>query len=351
MQTNPFTLSFGTEPNQFISRISQSNEIIEAFTSDNPSAYVYMITGIRGSGKTVMLSNLCNSFSDYKDWIVLNVIPNSDILKAILAKLASKKETNKMIVSAKIDLSVFGIGVGVSVEKETIYDIETAFEEILKQISKKGKKLLIAIDEIVNNEFVRVFAATFQLLIRQKLPVYLLATGLYDNIYNLQNEKSLTFLYRAPKIMLEPLSINSISRSYENVLKISVADADYMAKLTKGYAFAYQVLGFLFWDKNIKKGLKKSIDDLLPEYDEYLESYVYEKIWNELSPKEREIILILSDEEEIKIAEIRERLDMTSSQMSVYRDRMKKRGIINANNYGYISLKLPRFGEIIKRWV
>ncbi|MBR4343699.1 MAG: ATP-binding protein [Lachnospiraceae bacterium] len=349
MQTNPFTLSFGTEPNQYISRFSQTNEVFEAFTSETPSTYVYMITGIRGAGKTVMLSNLCNNFSELDDWIVLNVIPDSDILKSVLAKLASKKETKKIIVNAKIDLSLFGIGV--SVEKEPIYDIETAFEEILKHLSKNKKKLLIAIDEIVNNEFVRIFAATFQLLIRQKLPVFLLATGLYDNIYNLQNEKTLTFLYRAPKITLEPLSINSISRSYEQVLKISTDDADQMAKLTKGYAFAYQVLGFLFWDKNIKKGLSKSIDDLLPEYDEYLESYVYEKIWSELSPKEREIVSRLSEDEEIKVADIREQLDMTSGQMSVYRDRLKKRGIINATNYGYMSLKLPRFKVITRRWI
>lgn len=51
MQTNPFTLSFGMEPNQYISRFSQTNEVIEAFTSENPSSYVYMITGIRGAGK------------------------------------------------------------------------------------------------------------------------------------------------------------------------------------------------------------------------------------------------------------------------------------------------------------
>lgn len=291
MQTNPFTLSFGMEPSQYISRFSQTNEIIETFTSENPSSYVYMITGIRGSSKTVMLSNLCNSFSEYDDWIVLDLIPDSDILKAILAKLANKKETKKFILGAKIDLSIFGIGVGVSMERETVYNMETAFEEILIRLSKKEKKLLIAIDEVVNNEFVRVFAATFQVLIRKKLPVFLLATGLYDNIYNLQNEKILTFLYRAPKIMLEPLSISSISRSYEQVLKISVADADRMAKLTKGYAFAYQVLGFIYWDKNIKKGLSKSIDDLLPEYEEYLESYVYEKIWSELSPKEKKVLV------------------------------------------------------------
>ena len=95
----------------------------------------------------------------------------------------------------------------------------------------------------------------------------------------------------------------------------------------------------------------QSIDDLLPEYDEHLESYVYEKIWSELSPKGRDIIGVLSEDEDKKVADIREQLGMTSSQMSVYRDRLKKRGIVNATNYGYMSLKLPRFGEIIRRWI
>ena len=32
---NPFTLSFGKKPLQYISRISQTNQIVETFRSDN----------------------------------------------------------------------------------------------------------------------------------------------------------------------------------------------------------------------------------------------------------------------------------------------------------------------------
>ncbi len=69
--------------------------------------------------------------------------------------------------------------------------------------------------------------------------------GLFDNISNLQNEKSLTFLYRAPKIFLEPLSIPAITTSYRSVFNISPSEAVEMAKLTKGYPFAFQILGYL----------------------------------------------------------------------------------------------------------
>ena len=66
MASNPFTLSFGMKPTQYISRVTQTDEIIESFTAEVPSGRVFMITGVRGSGKTVMLSNLSENFQSRK---------------------------------------------------------------------------------------------------------------------------------------------------------------------------------------------------------------------------------------------------------------------------------------------
>lgn len=38
---NPFSTTFGLEPNNFIKRVDESNKIISEFSSDNPSNYVY----------------------------------------------------------------------------------------------------------------------------------------------------------------------------------------------------------------------------------------------------------------------------------------------------------------------
>lgn len=57
----------------------------------------------------------------------------------------------------------------------------------------------------------QAFASAFQIFIRQDLPLYLLMTGLYENINNLQNEDNTTFLYRAPKVELKSLNITTIS--------------------------------------------------------------------------------------------------------------------------------------------
>ncbi len=349
MANNPFTLTFGAEPIQYINRNTQTNEIISTFSGEMPATNVYMISGVRGSGKTVLLTYIADYFEKKDEWIVVNVTPDVDILNTIAAKLYSRSELKKLFVQAKLDLSAFGLGV--SIEKgNQIFDIETALEKMLAELDKKKKRVLITIDEVVKNINIKIFAGVFQLFIRQKLPVYLIMTGLYDNIYNLQNEDTLTFLYRAPKVVLEPLSIGAIASSYAKVFDMDREEAGNMAKLTKGYPFAYQVLGYLFWDSREKKKNSK-IEDVIPEYDHMLEEYVYEKIWSELSQKEKDIIAILAENESTKVIDIRERLNYKSNEMSVYRDRLKKRGIIDVSSYGSISLKLPRFGEVISYWV
>lgn len=73
-------------------------------------------------------------------------------------------------------------------------------------------------------------------------------TGLYKNISALQNEKSLTFLYRAPKVHLGPLNIGTISEDYQSVLGLDDEKGLALAKLTKGYSFAFQVLGYFTWE-------------------------------------------------------------------------------------------------------
>ena len=347
---NPFSISFGIEPLHYIERYSQTNEIIHILESDNPSNRAYMISGVRGSGKTVTLSYICDHFSTIDNWIVINVSPDTDILNRIAAKLYSNPRLKKLFINAKLDLSVFGLGVSIE-NGEQIFDIETALERMLVELNKYGMRVLIAIDEIINNEHVRLFASSFQIMIRQKLPIFLIMTGLYENIYNLQNEKTLTFLYRAPKIQLTSLSINAIARSYKQILNIDNEKAEHMAKLTKGYPFAYQVLGYLYWKNYEDLNSSAEIDPLIPDLENYLEEYVYEKIWTELSTKEQQIIALLVETDEMKILEIRNRLSIASGSMSVYRDRLSKKGLIDTSKYGYISLKLPFFGDIVKVWI
>ena len=56
-------------------------------------------------------------------------------------------------------------------------------------------------------------------------------------------KKTLTFLYRAPKIELRPLNIGMIAEKYKSIFELTDEEATEMAKETRGYPFAFQVLG------------------------------------------------------------------------------------------------------------
>lgn len=186
----------------------------------------------------------------------------------------------------------------------------------------------------INNSYVKVFASNFQIYITQNYPVYLVMVGLFDNISNLQNEKSLTFLYRAPKIFLEPLSIPAITTSYRSVFDISPSEAIEMAKLTKGYPFAFQILGYLKWETN------DDLEKLLPKFDEELIIYAYEKIWSELSALDRKIVYVISTGV-YKTGEIREKLSIFPQLLNTYRKRLMERGVVNGSVRGELTLALP----------
>jgi hypothetical protein len=340
---NPFTLSFGKKPLQYISRITQTNQIIQTFQAEEPANQIFMITGVRGSGKTVMITTIADELRNDDRWIVVELNPTRDLLQSLAAKIYSIPEMHAAFLKAKLDFSALGLGLSIE-SAAPVTDIEDTIERMLEQIRLMGKRLLITIDEVVNSEYIKIFASSFQIYLRRDYPIYLLMTGLYENLYDLQNDRSLTFLYRAPKIILEPLNYTAVRKHYMDIFHIDIDMAEKMTVLTQGYPFAFQVLGYLYWEN---RG-QKTLDDILPEYDQYLEEYVYSKIWFELSELDKKVLTELAVSGEHKVKKLRERLDMKSELFSVYRERLKRKGVIDTREYGKISLSLPRFDEFIK---
>lgn len=258
-----------------------SDEIVNTFSATNPVSHAYLIEGIRRSGKTVLMTTIEKELQKEKNWIVVDLNSTQDLLSDFALKLVD---------SCKESVSV-------------IY-------ELLENLKKKNKKILITIDEVMNGENMRHFASEFQIMLRKDLPVFLLMTGLYENIYSIQNDPALTFLLRTPKIKMEPLSLAQITKVYQNVFKTDIDMAKKLAKLTKGYAFAFQAL----------------------------------------SERDKNVIIAITDSK-TSVSEICKKLNMTSQTFSKYRQRLLERGIIQAPQHGYVEIVLPRFAEFAKYYV
>ena len=348
----PFTTTFSKIPNIYI-QTNQSRDIIENFSYDDPSESVYKITGVRGSGKTVLLAKIEEEFNtaerEKDGWVVCSLTVNRDMLMQLAALLSKKgliKERTKK-KGASLTAGILGTGatIGVSGEKgNDFFDVGIELDEALKNMTAKGKKLLIGIDEVSKTTDMVVFASEFGKWLREGYAVYLVCTGLYENIEQLANVKNLTFFRRATTVRTEPLNSIRMSEAYKKQLGIDTEEARKLAALTKGYAYAFQELGILY----LKQSTKKNIKEICAELKTELFAYAYEKIWEELTEGDRDLLRLLTDKDDYKREEVTARMEKPNNY-SVYRDRLDKRGLINVRQ-AYISLALPFFGEYVKEY-
>lgn len=323
---NPFTTTFSKAPEYTYITTNQIDEILENLSYEYPSESVYKITGVRGSGKTVILAKIEEELRSEpnreKGWLVFDLNPARDMLGQIAAMLHKA-----------------GFG------KRNTFDISVEIESMLQQVKEKGKKILVGIDEVSKTAEMIKFASEYGRWLRANYPVYLVCTGLYENIQEVSNVKNLTFFRRATTIKTEPLNLARMSEMYKYRLNINHDEAREMAKCTKGYAYAFQKLGALY----LKKRSDESLEHLIPELKAELFAYSYEKIWEEMTETDRFLVSLLTSKDEYKREEVLKLMGERSGNYSMYRDRLLKRGVLEGRQ-AYISLALPFFADYVKEY-
>lgn len=348
---NPFTTTFSKTPDSTYITTEKTDEIIDNFSYANPSESVYKITGVRGSGKTVILAKVEEELRKRQDeWLVFDLNPAREMLlqtAAMLIKEGFGKESAKGR-SLNISASIFGTGVGIGYSQEndnTFLDIGVEIDQMLQNVQAKNRKILIGIDEVSKTSEMIKFASEYGRWLRAGFPVFLVCTGLYENIQDVSNVKNLTFFKRATTIKTEPLNTVRMSEMYRKQLPVDVPLARAMAGITKGYAYAFQELGVLYF----RKKESEILEDIIPQLKSELFAYSYEKVWEELSETDRSILKLMTEDREYKREEIMKLMGDKSANYSVYRDRLSKRGIIETRQ-AYIAIALPFFADYIKEY-
>ncbi len=341
MEKNPFTLMYGMTTNSVIAREEEISKIIKAFTYDE-NMLTYLITGIRGSGKTVLLKTIEKRLSLLSDWVIVNINPQGDICVSLANRLSSldvlRRELSRWSVSINLGVITLARESG-----EQITDPEIIIDMFLAIAKKLKMKVLVSIDEVNNTKEFRKFINLYQILIGKEYPLFLLMTALAENISGLANNKGTTFLSRAPKIVLEPLDLPSVALEYMKMLNVEKDKAIEMAKLTNGYAFAFQVLGYFYFESK-EKELNAGLID---QYQEYLWNNGYNKFWKDLAKAERRFLIALSSSHTKQKSEIIGADPGFKDSYSVYRARLMEKGLLFSPSYNKLDFVLPRFEEFV----
>ena len=310
------------------------------------------------SGKTVVLSDIMRHFRSEekkKDgWMVFDLSSARDPVKTLISYLSLEKEVKAVLLKENSSINVTVPFVNAEVDlKNSLMDDEVRLEQLLEILIRSGKRILIGIDDIAKTDAVTEFCSVYAKLIRNTVgdsddrfwPLYLICSGVYHNFHELGESKNLTFFKRASEVNTEPLSLSAMTVKYEDYLEIPEEKAIELARLTKGFAYAYQVVGSSFFenrDRDSEYALKHAKSELF--------SQCYEKIWSEIPEGEREILRIVSDGAKTRKEVIAKMKHGGSYQ--VFSNNLKKMGLLvsSANAYGRAELSLPFFGEFIIKY-
>lgn len=339
---NPFILAFGEVPEIMLDDEKRSKIIINDIKASRPNFRNFMISGLRGSGKTVLLRSIQKTLEKEKNFIFVNLDmgdgKTKNILNQFAAILATLPGMSTLYTKAEAHFSV-GISEVILEKDSPFIDTRTEIAKMLGVLKTLGKKIVIMIDEVIDTDGLTTFISAYKELTND-YPVYLIMAGLKENTDDIKNNPVNTFLRRACPIELEGLNITLIREQYENIFEISREKAEELAGLTQRYSFAFQALGYTYFEYGS--------EDFLSEYDKLLELFVYKPLWDKLSDKDRRVLIginkvIVQNDGFGKTADILKSCKLSQNQFSPYRKRLADSTILNTSTQGMVKYNYPRF--------
>lgn len=353
---NPFDPNFGKVPQIYLGRDKVVENVVESLEDGTGPYQTSMIYGMRGVGKTSLLADITSNLTQKNNWIVVYLAMTNDLLETLIQSIY--REANNKIKKALntidgVKFSAFGFEIDFkSSDSQATHQV--LLEEMLKVLKKNGQSLLIAIDEVKETPEIVNLASIYQIMVLKNYPINIMMTGLPKNVSELQNNDVLTFLLRSGRIPLGALDLFDIKYRYQKAFErankaISDKALMLMTKLTKGYAYAFQDLGYYVWKNSTDIVTEKDIDKILPLFKNDLFRNAYTKIISELSPTDKKFLLTMArnDQNIVEIGYIRKQMKKSPNYISQYRQRLIDSQVIVEAGYGRVAFSLPFMREFL----
>ena len=313
------------------------------------------ITGPRGSGKTVLLTEL-GDIAYRHGWQVIDVTASHDLPALICRKLEKGDEAH---VSVELDLVVAKASAQKDVGHAAL-TVREALDRTVSGLTKHGKGLLVTVDEIqdASVQDVREIAVAVQHLIRERKNIAFVFAGLTSGVMDLLGEDGPTFLRRAYPEELDTIPVDEVAHALratieKNGKQIGDAALRRAAEATAGYAYLIQLVGYHVW----RAAQLRGDDAVIAEGDvergaavarREFERTVLETAIARLPRTAMEYLLAMTED---KLASstgvIAERLGVSASSLSSTRKLLVARQVIEPTARGYVGFSIPFMREYL----
>lgn len=372
---NPFKPTAGKMPPILIGRESIIQDFEEALENGaGAPGRLMLISGQRGYGKTVMLTEL-GRVAVKHGWGVISDTASHGLCERLTAALVGD---GPRFGGATINPSV-GVGGMISASLGSVsisparaaLGLREAIEARLKHMPK-GKGILFTIDEAqaASEDDLVAVATAVQHVLRDEdmrdLPdgnkhgVAFVFAGLPSMVDEVLNNKILTFLRRAQQQVLGDVPLADVRAAYVDAVResgkqISQEDALTAAEAAAGYPYMVQLVGYYMWQSAERRGssciehadVERGMDDAVVAFGDA----VCAPLMDGLTPAQREFVKAVAvvAPAPAAISDIAKRCRRSQSWASKYRASLIKERVIEPDGWGFVRLAVPHLADYLRK--
>lgn len=364
---NPFLPTFGTTPPKLAGRDDVVARFARAFERgpQHPD-YTMLMTGVRGSGKTVLL-NEAEDAALRLGWRVISMSASVRDLCRLITNAAHRHLREAVDGASPRRISsvkVMGIGVEFEPNEQTDdahgdVNLRAVLTSLAELLARDSTGLLLTVDELhaVSLPEATELAVTIQHVTRRELlPVAFIGAALPEIDETLLADSGMTFFQRCARARLEALGHDDT----EEALRLPIRQAggridddalEHLIGASGGHPFTIQLLGYHSWEMatptariNAAHATAGAI-----EADHAVLEQIVKPIWSGLSKTDRSFLWAMSlDETDSEINRIAERLERSPNFAQTYRRRLIDAGAIESAGRGRVRFSYQQMGPWLR---
>lgn len=360
---NPFKPTAGGEPPLLIGR----ERVVRDFDKglDNgvgAPGRIMLITGARGTGKTVMLTVLGDKARAHK-WDVIEETASDGLCERLVSELCSKDSLiDKLTFAPSITIAGASVSLGEAElsPKRMPETLRKAMSARLDALEKRDAGLMISIDETqaASRADLIAIATAIQHQIREKRNVSIVFAGLPQMISDLFDDEVITFLRRARTNVLANVPIDEVKESFAQTFEDSGMSLDTSlvgkaAVATAGYPYMIQLVGYYIWDAADAREStvisKEDVDEGIREARVDLDNAVCVPELHGLSKNDKAYLeaMAVSDGPS-GTSEVAKRMGRSAKYAATYRKRLLDAYVIRQTDRGEVDFAVPFLREYLR---
>ena len=385
---NPFSPGAGFRPPELAGRaeIMKRANVLFGKTLNRTPEKSLLLTGLRGVGKTVLLSEMERIAKDEFGLFVMSIEAKGDhslrseltpIMQDVLfdmdrmAKIGGKAKNGFSVLKnfmAGLSISVGEVKLGFDIntvrqkddEKTLEKDLPRVLETLLEIAKEQHKGIILFIDEIHYFKQNELKALLFSLhhSNKKQLPFAIVGAGL-PVIYEQLGEAK-TYAERMFRFFdVGALSFEDSKKAMKNPAKRMGADFSEPAlheiyEKSKGYPYFLQEWGYHAWEYAETSPIAKQVvDNVTPDVLANLNTSFFRVRFDRLTASEKQYLRAMAHigGESVSSGQVAKALGKRVTDISLIRDTLVKKGMIYSPAFGQVAFTVPLFGDFMKRTI